>query len=351
MSKRCEIRSFEIIYESPDNLFDLPKLCEDLQKKEYGVYKGFLITHKVLKKGTHCHVGIILRDKPRNLKWTDVSKYFEIEGLTVKHSAALKSKSNNFSKKLQTYYNYCVDVDKHPDQTISKPHLHKWAPSSPDDKLTPDKFLQQQILNNKLDLESLDNLITDPDVSLNIRCQALKNYDVYEKMITKLEQILLARDQAKLYKESVQEYRPFQKELTKILDTQNDRNIHNHCDQGKTGKNYWLDRENMRTDTCVIQSAETKRIAYAWNPKKHKRIIIDVPKGKAEYINTSALEKLKNGCIFSTMHRPVLKKSHFKPSIVILTNEMVQPKNYTEDRMTYSTTTTEEYEFTLCPQF
>lgn len=139
-------------------------------------------------------------------------------------------------------------------------------------------------------------------------------------------------------------YRPFQKHLHDILDTQNDRNIHIHADLGNTGKNTFVDTENLRADTLVIQSAETKRIAYAWNPKRHKRIIIDVPKGKMQYLNTSAIEKLKNGTIFSTMHTPIMKSSEFKPAIVILGNENCE-NAWTEDRLTCSTTTVGDFSF------
>lgn len=62
------------------------------------------------------------------------------------------------------------------------------------------------------------------------------------------------------------------------------------------------------------------------------------------YLNKSALEKLKNGTIFSTMHTPKMKKSDFKPSIVILGNECVDD-TWTSDRLTASTTNRKDYAY------
>ena len=166
-------------------------------------------------------------------------------------------------------------------------------------------------------------------------------------MILKLDSIRAQRARRKQYSEDVKKYRPFQKDLTKILDTQNDRNIHNHCDDGCTGKNFWLDKENKRSDTLILQNAKTKNIAEAWNPRVHKRIIFDIPTGGAEYINSRAIESLKNGCIFSEKYKSKPKTSSFKPSIVILTNEPLRELdrlNWTEDRLTESTTVKNNFE-------
>ena len=347
-SKRCEIRSFEIIYEDVDPETDLSSIAKALCSKQYGVYKAFYIKHT--KEGkTHIHSGVIFRDKPKTLKWEELKEYFTIQNpksLIPTEHGALKNKSKSFDKKLQTYYEYCTDQEKHPGETISEPHFHKWQPMTEQEKMTPDDYIID-LIRKGMTVEELEEIIDDPETTTKVFKQALKNFEIYEKMINKLADIRDRKAQAKLYKEATEEYRPFQKSLTKILDTQNDRNIHCHFDEGNTGKNYWLDREICRKDTLVIQSAETKRIAYAWNPKKHKRIIIDVPKGKMEYLNTSALEKLKNGFIFSTMHKPIPKKSTFKPSIIIVGNEACNSMDWTEDRATFSTTDKESYELKM----
>lgn len=332
---RCEIRAFEVIYDdaTPQQMEAiLKKLCS----KQYGIYKAFLIRHTEDKK-SHIHCGIILRDKPTKLYWKGVKEYFTVCGFVPREHGPLKNKSKKFDVKLQTYFNYCIDQDKHPGQIIGKPLLHKWKPAMPEDNIKPDDFLVNKIRAG-MTVDELEELIDNPDTDIKIYKQALKQFDVYEKMITKHEEIREKKRDAVLYREMAEEYRPFQAGLTKILDEQDDRNIHNHFDEGRTGKNYWLDREGMRPDTLVIQSADTKRIAYAWDHKKHKRIIIDIPKGKAEYLNTSAIEKLKNGFMFSTMHRPKPKRSTFKPAIVIISNEMVDSSQWTSDRATFSST-------------
>ena len=63
-----------------------------------------------------------------------------------------------------------------------------------------------------------------------------------------------------------------------------------------------------------------------------------------KYLNTSGVEKLKNGCIFSTMHTPIMKTSEFKPTIVILGNENCK-NEWTDDRLTCSTTTPGLFQF------
>lgn len=345
MSKksRCQNRSWELVYDDVKDL-DLIKLMKGLAGLKYGILKAFAVKHTEDAK-THCHVGLIFRDVPKDLLWKNVGDYFKIvetRNQKPQIHVPLKDKSRQFDKKLQTYYNYCTSQDKHPGQTLSKPHLHKWEPKTEEELQKPCDCLTMKVREG-LTQDELDELIDSPSTPLKLFKEALKNYDVYVKMIDKLDEIRERKRQALLYEEAKADYRPFQAELTNILDTQNDRGIHNHFDSGKTGKNYWLDREGMRPDTLIMQSAETKRIAHAWNPRKHKRIIFDIPKGKMEFLNTSVIEKLKNGTLFSTMHYPKMKKSSFKPSIVILGNEMVQ-NVWTDDRLTVSTTD-ETYKF------
>lgn len=211
-------------------------------------------------------------------------------------------------------------------------------------KLAPKTIVRSAIQQDYITPEQFDDFCDGDDSpwDCNVRWHALENYDKYVKIITKLEQIRDRRRLTSYYAKTAKTYRPFQQSLSELLDSQDDRQIHAHVDSGNTGKNYFLDAEALRTDTLVVQSAETKRIAYAWNPKLHKRIIIDVPKHKMVYLNTSALEKLKNGCIFSTMHTPTMKKSEFKPAIVILGNEA--PNNdWTGDRLTCSTTSPDDF--------
>lgn len=203
-------------------------------------------------------------------------------------------------------------------------------------QMKPKDVMTQKVFGG-LTQDDLDDFVDDPSATFRVRAWALENYEKLVKQIDTLDRIRSNKRLRALYSEEKAKYRPFQHSLSEILDTQNDRNIHVHVDSGLTGKNKFCDVEGLRQDTCLVQSACTKDIAFAWDPKKHKRIIVDVPKGKMRYLNTSALEKLKNGLIFSTKYVPVVKKSEFKPSIVVLGNEPVDD-SWTEDRLTCSST-------------
>lgn len=212
------------------------------------------------------------------------------------------------------------------------------ADSSQGDKqLKPKEIVFQKVFSG-LSQDELDVLVTDEKESFKLRCYALEHYDKLVKQIITIETIQTRKRLKALYEKRKKEYRPFQLGLAKILDTQDDRGIHLHCDEGLTGKNRFCEIENYREDTCVIQSAKTADIAFVWNPKKHKRIIVDVPRGKMEFLNTSVIEKLKNGQIMSTKYVPVFKQSEFKPTIVILGNERIARDTWTSDRLTESTT-------------
>ena len=118
---------------------------------------------------------------------------------------------------------------------IGEPYLWKWKPESPEESAKPSDTLSVMIFNG-LTLDQLDDLIDDDATILKVRKEALMNYEKYEKMIDKLDEIRERKRQAKLYRDQLKDYRPFQKSLTDILNTQDDRNIHVHSDPGKTGK-------------------------------------------------------------------------------------------------------------------
>lgn len=353
---RCEVRAFEVIYNNVPANLDYKSIMKALCAKKHGIYSGFMITHTE-GEDTHLHCGLILRAKPKNLKWSGIKEYFTLteslipgprSHIPTEHGP-LTNPSRNLSHKLQTYWDYCTSEDKHEGQRIGEPFLYKWLPKTAAQlkQANPMKFLTSLIFEN-LSLDELDDHIDEStEWTEATRQYALVNYEKLEKMIEKLSDIRARKKQRAEYKKGTETYRPFQSGLTEIANKQNDRNIHCHHDPGNTGKNWWVDIESKRKDTLVLQSAETKRIAYAWNPKIHKRIIFDIPRGKMQYVNTSVIEKLKNGTLFSTMHHPKMKKSTFKPSIVILGNEQIPRDSWTDDRATYSTTDNTKFELLL----
>lgn len=351
---RCQNQAFEVIINDYDLNIPLKDTFEAFINLKHGIYRGFAVPHT--KEGkTHVHMGLILREKPRDLKWTEVTAYFKKAHKDVAQTDKLKDKSKCFKKKLQTYYDYTQNEEYHEGETIEPAYLYRWEPQTKEDKLQkkPELYIHTLIFED-LSIQELNENIDghhETDWLLKTRMYALKNYDNLSKMIEKLQDIRDARNQAELYEEKKKTYRPFQAALTTILDDQNDRNIHCHYDGGLTGKNYFVDVEGMRPDTLILQSAETKRIAFAWNPKIHKRIIFDIPKHKMKFVNTSVIEKLKNGTLFSSMHRPKMKKSLYKPSILLLGNERVPHDSWTGDRATYSSTSYMSYEMKMETEF
>lgn len=337
--KRCQERGWSLVLDDIDPAkaeYHFKKATENLKD---GVYKGFAVAHTKAGK-THLHIGIILGKVPKTLYWKNKNLYFGAQT----NSEILKNKSKDFNKKLQTYYDYCMNQELHEGETIHKPpYLYRWKPKTAAEmqQSDPKQFLADLIFAN-LTQDNLDeNIDESTEWSLKTRQYALQQYEKLCKQIETLEDIRERKRLREEYKEDIKEYRPFQKGIMKVLDTQDDRNIHCHFDGGQTGKNKFVSTERKRPDTLILQSAETKRIAYAWNPKKHKRIIFDIPKHKMEFVNTSVIEKLKNGTLFSEMHKPLTKISNFNPTILILGNEPIDPAKWTDDRATYSTTNAE----------
>lgn len=349
------MQSWEIMGKCHPQNFDGDSFLKAIHDMHHGLYKGFVTVHEQ-GENTHFHAGIILQSKPETMQWKQINSYFQRargKGHTVQTAPLLcKVKGKGaFEKKLQQYYNYTIDATQHEGQVIQEPILYRFEPLSPE-QIAQDKPLEfiTALIFQDLTTDELDSNIDESVIwSQKTRSYALRNYEKLEKMITTLEEIRARRKQAALYKEKAKTYRPFQSDLCKILDTQNDRQIHCHYDGGLTGKNTFVDIERMRPDTLVLQNSQTKRIAYVWNPKKHKRIIFDVAKNGMEYLNTNVIEKLKNGTLFSGMHHPKMKLSAFKPKILILGNEQVED-NWTEDRLTLSTTNNKDYQLKTVPR-
>lgn len=267
--------------------------------------------------------GLWLFEKIYYCDLPDHEEYFDKEKLSKKKPTVVNVFSN---EKTALYHTLRAAYDR-------------WVVDGSSEKIGKPKDLFRKKVFEGITQEDLDDLIHDTQVSLVVRDYALENYDKLVKKITILETIKIRKERALRYLEEKKKYRPFQSSLSGILDTQNDRNIHAHVDAGLTGKNKFCEIEAMREDTCIIQSAKTADIAFVWDPKKHKRIIIDVPRGKMKYLNTSVIEKLKNGQIFSTKYIPVFKESlNFKPNILILGNETLPQETWTNDRLTHSTT-------------
>lgn len=340
---RFQLKGIEIIYDDTGTM-EPKEALEHLKTLKYGVYAGFLVKHTENGK-SHIHIGIHLRDKPQ-LYYATLTEHFKYKDYktTVRQ---LMNKSKAFSAKLQTYYNYCINEEKHEGQLISEPLLYRWTPTTKLEAQTGtftkcSEYMYTKIRDG-LTLDGLEAIIVDKCNPAKLFEYILRNIKQLKQSIEDVEDIRFKKLQAENYTKMRKTYRPFQEALAKKLDTQNDRHILAHFDCGITGKNWFYDIEDMREDTLCIQSAETKRVAAVWNPKKHRRIIFDIPAGKMRYLNTSMIEKLKNGSIFDTMNRPRMKRSLFKPAILILGNERIDYRKWTEDRLTETTTNRVDY--------
>lgn len=243
-----------------------------------------------------------------------------------------------YAEKIQTVVN-CVNPPTKEIEALKKEYLEFAQGDKPaTENQKPSDFLFDKIYKG-MGLQELKDMYQDPSQARNLRKYILCNFKKLKEMIEQHEEIQDAAALAAQYPESVKTYRTFQQQLTDILNDQHDRHIHTHVDGGNSGKNYWCAVENMRTDTLVIQTACTKDIAYAWDPKSHKRIIVDVPRGKMQFLNTQAIENLKNGQMFSTKYLPKFKQSFgWKPNIVIIGNENIDRATWTKDRLTESWT-------------
>lgn len=335
---RQRSKAWEVIFQDVSQQ-DLVPLLSSICQKKYGIYKAFAICHD--DKTKHAHFGLLLRDKPLFSSGSPSIDYFCTDNRRPSQVGTLNHGTKGIDK-LNIYYAYCTNKDVHKDTIMSDPLLHKFDPEAPSTGQSPKNFFNEEIYNG-LTVQSLRHSIRTKLWNYKVHGYALEFMEKLCGMIAERDMIDLQYSQSLKYAELKGTYRQFQIRLTNILDTQNSRNIHCHADNGDTGKNHFIDIENLREDTIIMQSAETKRMAYAWNPLIHKRILIDVPKGKMEFLNTSAIEKLKNGMIQNTMYKTYMKVSLFKPTILILGNEQVSDGLLTQDRLTRTTTSPPQF--------
>lgn len=124
-TSRFEARGIEIIINDVGAL-KLIRVLEYYKNLSYGVYAGFFIKHTEKDK-SHIHIGIHLRDRPTKLYYKNLTEHFKFE----EYKTMVKKLTNpakQWCKKLQTYYNYCIDEEKHEGQIISEPLLYRWKP-------------------------------------------------------------------------------------------------------------------------------------------------------------------------------------------------------------------------------
>lgn len=331
--KRCEIKSFELIYENISKDCNQKELIKKLCNKRYGVYKAFSTIH-IEDDDPHIHIGVILRDKPRALYWSELSDYFNIEGLKLVQHGPLKNKSKNFNKKLQTYYDYTVDQSQHEGQTILPSYLYKFTPQTVMQKIGEEVYINKLILEG-LSIEAFNNILFNEDEPQSLKIHILKHYDAKIKMIQNLIKAKASIDALKIKRERENKYMPHQKKMKNILETQDDRKIDFIIEpkpEGKGGKSYFCKTEALSADTLFLTNAKTQNIALSFNPQQHKKIIFNIPKNDMINLNYRAIESLKDGLIYSQKYESQSKIATFNPKIIICGNEY-PTNNWTQDRV------------------
>lgn len=124
--KMCQSRAFELVYDP------VPKTCviKPLCAKKFGIYMMFTVKHTLKDGSSHLHCGVYLRDPPMDRTFTwghGIIEYFTLDGIKPK-VRPLGNKSRKPANKLQTYYDYCVNKEKHPDEIMGEPNLWKFIP-------------------------------------------------------------------------------------------------------------------------------------------------------------------------------------------------------------------------------
>lgn len=357
-SGRCQVRGWSLVYNTEMSCEDILK---GLGKVKYGgLFSAFAVAHKpndpeTTDKVKHVHVGLFLRKVPKDLYY-DAQKIKEVFKVPnplledyiypVAHDKLLKTRGSVCAK-LSQLYDYCKNQEIHPEEDISEEAHFRFTPLTEMDTSKPHEYLHKKIIEEYLTVDDLEDLIESRETPTKLAAYALKKFDELEKMINKLSDIRAARRNREKYKIVKETYRDFQEANSKILDNQNDREIHNHVDNGNTGKSLFMKNEGRRRDIVIITSTKPSTIASIWNHRKHKRIIFNFTRGNAKNIPFRAIEALKDGVIAKDKYRTKMKVSDFNPSIVILSNEPIERYvEWTHDRLTVSHTTEESnYQF------
>lgn len=240
---------------------------------------------------------------------------FQEKILTVKHLYLEETKALSFAMLRELYDNFLNEKG--------------------DLKQKPSDKIKTHIIDKLITLDKLDNIIDQLAEGYNkkdaIFC--LENYDKLEKMILKMEELKEKRQNLKTYKLQITNYKLIQKKYKDIIDNQKPRQISVIYDpDGLNWKSQFTLNESRREDTLILNNAKSKDIAEAWNPRKHTRIIFDIPRGAMQNLNTTCIEKLKDGILFNPKYKSQTKKSYKDIKILVLGNEAPVNK-WTKDRL------------------
>lgn len=216
-SKKTQVeisaKALEVIY--PKHI-DGKKLLRHLRDQKWGIYKAFVKWHNgdeddeedyadvtsrpegVASSEAHTHVGLILRNKPSNLKIETGAhkKYFEFEGVLPTLVAPLKKPGGNCQpiKKLMTYVSYLCDG--HDNGRFKDTWNYKWDHEL--ETCNKDARFLCLVMRGK----RLKSILAEAD--WNTRAYYSKNKNVIDKMINNWKRHV--RDDAAHY--AVADFKP-----------------------------------------------------------------------------------------------------------------------------------------------
>lgn len=103
--------------------------------------------------------------------------------------------------------------------------------------------------------------------------------------------------------------------------------------EGGKGKSwfcsYWFQKHSLETQ--LLSSGKRDDLAHAVDPTK-KYFFFDVPRGGMEYFQYGILEQLKNRVVFAPKYESTTKILHFRPHVVVFSNEHPDESKLTHDR-------------------
>lgn len=120
----------------------------------------------------------------------------------------------------------------------------------------------------------------------------------------------------------------------RLLSSPDDRSILFVVDpSGGSGKSWfcswWI--SNNGDETQVLSAGKRDDIAHAIDPTK-RYYFFDVPRGGMEYFSYGVLEQLKNRIVFAPKYESCTKILHFRPHVVVMSNEHPDMDKLTPDR-------------------
>lgn len=149
-------QTWEVIYPGKITLKFLREHLFSSSKAQY-IHEAYVATHDN-GENTHTHCGISLGKRPL---YTEKSCYtaFTLKGIKPNKVSPLKI-GKGTQGKMDIYYRYCMNEDKHPGETITEPSCYKFTPkdeseyesAKPKVKLTASAVILQGYVENNQSL-------------------------------------------------------------------------------------------------------------------------------------------------------------------------------------------------------